>query len=678
MQGDSATHLASDLPEFSEIPSPARGTARDTGALSTRLAAALWGRGAIAPIAPKFVGVDIMFTIDAGVARRVAACAAMGVAGAPAAEANWFAAISGPTQYWAKFTKMPDFDQVRSGLPGDGSMYCVPTSAVNLLAYIAHHGYPDIFPGDHSQPFWHTQSAYNESTNALAVMGTLMNTSAVDGTYGGPAEFGLNLVLDHRFIVVHRWLNGGETPRFDDIASHLRAKHPVMACVGWYSDDGTVLSRNGGHCFAVVKVQRSGDAREITIHDPANEQSNLFTQSPALQQTYDIEPRFRFVNGGPRVIDKMVGYGSGYIDSYFAIVPLTGLATSVDFTTLLLLNPLTFTFDDTPDVVQIPAPGIITALAPSPTDPSSIVTTAPIPGGPGSTIWKFDPETREFESLLEVDDAQAAVFDRFGRLYVLDGRTIRCFAFVEGRLTEEASVVPTEPVKGMTYSDATDELVVIADTMVRRFGPGLEELLPAVQIPEEVVLEGETFIASHMSARGFFVTSEGSPAVYHLVPFEPARAEEFEVSIIAAGEVDIPNGLTIADGPCIAFSDSTGKVQVWCFDAAKGVWELQPDHPLAGREAGVGVQMRRSRTNFDPELHATPAYNNILPEETAAGTPPCAADLNDDNAVDGADLGRLLGAWGDPTAVEADLNGDGTVDGADLGSLLGAWGPCPI
>ena len=51
----------------------------------------------------------------------------------------------------------------------------------------------------------------------------------------------------------------------------------------------------------------------------------------------------------------------------------------------------------------------------------------------------------------------------------------------------------------------------------------------------------------------------------------------------------------------------------------------------------------------------------------------CAtADLNCDGAVNGADLGALLGQWG--TAGSADLNRDGTVNGSDLGLLLGAWG----
>jgi hypothetical protein len=49
-------------------------------------------------------------------------------------------------------------------------------------------------------------------------------------------------------------------------------------------------------------------------------------------------------------------------------------------------------------------------------------------------------------------------------------------------------------------------------------------------------------------------------------------------------------------------------------------------------------------------------------------------DLNTDPVVDGADLGILLGNWGQSCAL-GDINNDGVVDGADLGLLLGAWGP---
>lgn len=46
-------------------------------------------------------------------------------------------------------------------------------------------------------------------------------------------------------------------------------------------------------------------------------------------------------------------------------------------------------------------------------------------------------------------------------------------------------------------------------------------------------------------------------------------------------------------------------------------------------------------------------------------------DIDGSGAVNGADLGLLLGAWG--TSGPGDLNNDGVVNGADLGLLLGSW-----
>ena len=48
------------------------------------------------------------------------------------------------------------------------------------------------------------------------------------------------------------------------------------------------------------------------------------------------------------------------------------------------------------------------------------------------------------------------------------------------------------------------------------------------------------------------------------------------------------------------------------------------------------------------------------------------ADLNGDGHVDGADLGLLIGNWGNPGVGDYDQSG--AVDGADLGFLIGNWG----
>lgn len=64
----------------------------------------------------------------------------------------------------------------------------------------------------------------------------------------------------------------------------------------------------------------------------------------------------------------------------------------------------------------------------------------------------------------------------------------------------------------------------------------------------------------------------------------------------------------------------------------------------------------------------------LVIEELGSGSCGCAADLNGDDLVDGADITGLLGNWGNPGM--GDLNLDGTVDGGDLTVLLGSWGPC--
>ena len=65
-------------------------------------------------------------------------------------------------------------------------------------------------------------------------------------------------------------------------------------------------------------------------------------------------------------------------------------------------------------------------------------------------------------------------------------------------------------------------------------------------------------------------------------------------------------------------------------------------------------------------------------EITGPTQPSCPADLNDDNFVNGDDLGILLGQWGAcSTPCSADFNGDGFVNGDDLGVMLAAWGACP-
>jgi hypothetical protein len=70
---------------------------------------------------------------------------------------------------------------------------------------------------------------------------------------------------------------------------------------------------------------------------------------------------------------------------------------------------------------------------------------------------------------------------------------------------------------------------------------------------------------------------------------------------------------------------------------------------------------------------ADAAYVPEVDAVVAVRPAPPSPDLDGDGAVDGADLGILLGEWGACPGCAADLDGSGAVSGSDLGLLLGAW-----
>jgi hypothetical protein len=86
------------------------------------------------------------------------------------------------------FVGIPDLDQTRAIgggiLPGNGEMYCAPTTTVDWMINLYNENLTGVIP----PPPNGNQYDYNYDTNLIDLMGsaTYMQTSAVNGTYGGP------------------------------------------------------------------------------------------------------------------------------------------------------------------------------------------------------------------------------------------------------------------------------------------------------------------------------------------------------------------------------------------------------------------------------------------------------------------------------------------------------------
>jgi len=548
----------------------------------------------------------------------VLVCAALVLV--PAVQANWSQQYLTPLVYSAEFSLVPDFDQRRDDFMNDGAMLCVPTAALNWMAYIAHHGYPFIEPGDLTRQEWHSEDSYPTVNSALSLMSSLMQTNAINGTDGFEAWEGLQGWLNETgsgyfFTINFVWLEAN-TPSFDGIASWVNMGVPVMGGVGWYDDDGTTIVRDGGHMFSVVKVERSGDQRWLTIHDPADD-GDLDAQSAPSVRTYSIGRRVRVAMGLPRIVDKVLDYGSGYIDGYFAIRPVSGLATSHDGTQFFMIKPVRFSFDNSPTQTAIAAPlgAPIVGIVGDAVSPSVFLATEAVAGVAPARLWRFDPATGEYTDLAPLDDPVALEIDRFGRLYVLDGRTLRCWELGDGVPVEIASIQPPLPCTDLAIDDVNDLVLALCDGSVLPYDPRTLAARPAITIPSGVDLGGAGSLAVSPVDGALILTSELSPAVFRLDALGG-------VEVIGRNLVARPRDVSVGDGDIVYVVDgATNLTRAFAREPLSGEWAETATPPFAGLEVGSRLRIAHSRTNFDPLLHAGPDYRNVLPPLAASAIP---------------------------------------------------------
>lgn len=168
----------------------------------------------------------------------------------------------------------------------------------------------------------------------------------------------------------------------------------------------------------------------------------------------------------------------------------------------------------------------------------------------------------------------------------------------------------------------------------------------------DAVLEAETTytltalvgnIASGTSVDGSFFDLDGFPG--------------YRVELLAGGAVVAQDDNSLA-----------GAIPEGTFAPTSVSLTTGPSHPQLGQVLAIRLVNLNIVDPAFPGSDLEVDFDDVrLDAEPAAVAP----DLNGDGVVDGADLGLLLAAWGQPGG---DLDGSGATDGADLGLLLAAWG----
>jgi hypothetical protein len=614
------------------------------------------------------------------------ASAWLGGVAAPA-QAGVDAAWADAQTYTYKVTHAPDFDQKRAGLPGDGGAYCVPTSAVNWMAYFANHGASYIPPGP---GLWQSDELYDEATSAIDVMGALMLTDPDDGTHTatwGATGLGLYLAVAHApCSVIAQASDQFYSPTFQDVSKAVFAGGYVIVVVGWYDDIGGIfIERDGGHALTLTRGARAGDNKLIGWRDPASHEGDLYHQSHFSTEVFPVvdELVIPFPWGiVPRWMSRPVGYGNAYIDTYVSILPRFALSSTPDGLGFLA-HPHHLFWDEWPPLYSeffTPELTQVRALILHPDAHSFIYLAEAEEGGEPYRLWRTDRIADATEEVpIALTDPTDLLVSRRRGLYVLDDGDLVLYGLDEAEPDEHGRVTPPASVDAMCCDDGADEIVLLSAQLRQliRYPHGLDANPVIKALPENLPLAGRVRMKSDRSRACQWVISEASDALYRL--WEGPLSGELQAAPYEHPDIVAPADMDVDDDGRL-FVSVDGMIREYEVEGEELV--ACPD-PYFGNSAAAGefLCILKSSTNGVPEIHETPAWRDVPPAQPY-GDPiyDCPADLDDDRDVDTADLLTLLGEWGECPEdhfCDPDLNYSGAVDVPDLLELLASWGDCP-
>lgn len=522
--------------------------------------------------------------------------------------------------FYVAIDNMLDFDQVRAsdgastpGLPGDGAMYCAPTSTMNMFAYLGMNGFPTLDPGD--EDWYDTSSShkYNSITEAISDLGGLMGTTATGGTTSSGLYTGATQWLATHYtgsstsgLFFVQLLASDSISTTVGRAAFLAQDGLVNLCYGYYtggysvsspSDElgsGTLDTRNGGHCVTFSSGE-SLSAREsnLKVMDPIHVSSgdDSFSQSVMMERDWTTDDvaftdkdwvcsamQVLTAKGETRVIDEIDTirtWSVMFVDPSLDLVLMGDIKESI------------FSGDPVLDAVMRP----------------DQVFTAIVTRGPGSTLSRallLDRRDGETTSIQQGGVVRVA-FSRFLELYSSSDRRLARYGVESGQAVELNAVLLDRAPSALEWIDATDELWAL-DGKKGRILAFSRTLSGAPR-----VLQGDTIFSKLAADPNVRMTAVPGHRVALLAPGTGTVAlfDEGPSGLVLRARYDGARGardVTSMDGGDLLVAMSDGTIVELAADPYNQL--ITTTGPAQGLRSSGIIEAARSRTNFDPALHS--------------------------------------------------------------------------
>lgn len=601
---------------------------------------------------------------------------------------------------------IPDFDQRREtnlplvwGVPNNGSGHCIPASALDVVAYMANHGAPQLMFGHEYD--WADPANYNGVSALLTYLGVLMNTDAggtgSTGFVNGMVAF-FNERAPGQFVVsTQAWADGVPPSPFDMHSTIALGGFPLMVR-GTYEPEAEnpgVWHRTGGHILAMRNVYNAcSPFPTIGARDP-NSSDSKFVNSPwgvyreGLRQALAT---YRLQNGSTqqRVYWKFVNdYGPAkakILDGILNIMPtiaLTGAVVNGEEAGVNIVRPTLLRGPGMPtthvEPLRLPTglgPIASVELMPNFTT-AAVVTRAGAGGGGGAGKVVFHDISGA--TVMGAADLPGPAVDTctspVGRLYVATSTGIYCYAFVDGSVRMLRATTTPGPVLATAFDDRANQLVVLGQApngpVLHRYAPDLSGgPVSTHAFSGANTYTGVTTIMAHPRLDGVVIICDSSAPVIRIARQTPngAMAIVETIPLPAGSEPRNPQvtdtGSIVVTSRGKALEVAQGKTDRRGWSVVRGLWT---DH-----EFGHTLSLATSRDGMGVSAPTGPETKNIEDEELAS-SPECPADFNDDGRVDSRDHIEFLAAY-QAQSLWADFNDDGTVNEKDLILFLKAFG----
>ena len=551
-------------------------------------------------------------------------------------------------------TELPDFDQRRDpngdlglvGLPNGGRMYCAPTSATDIVAWIANHGHSGLDPGperwqDYTLRNWGPEAMerYQTITWTIGEMGDADHMATVpDGGTGVEAlHRGIsNYLRDNEpsigaaYAVQTTGVDGGSwnDPGItipDTATAAFQGLFGAVMTMRWghydtaASSDGSphdLIGRSGGHIVAVQRIERVGPDTFITVSNPYAV-DETFTQSDFGSQRYRVEwvtldspsgglTTREVLMGVNRTFEDIVGGSVKMIDEFTFITPRRAFSVNdhADAWVMHHLEPDgAGSFSVVSEEFPLPFGDRVVALSPS-HDQRYLALLAADDVNGSAELLRHDLASGAWETVIGLEVPNDAAYTH--------KRTI--VAAEDSKIWHLNPYDTADPVLALAYTIGPPGAVRVDDDREQLvvFYPSYQMLekysLPDMALQDVVQLPWSHDFASATD----FQVSPPDGTYWFVVGGVPLHVmHDLTVHEYTLGGVAESLSLDEYGGLLVVFDDRQGR-SVWQYEEVLGQ-ELVPadTSPFNGLAVGPGFSVVRSRLNVDRGFYDQPGSADL-------------------------------------------------------------------